>query len=155
MTVAVTTAGVEDAPLVHQIMRAAFAEHAGSLNPPSGATTETVADVRAALEKHGGVIAWDSATPVGSARFELGTRHLYIGRLAVPPEYRGRGVGSAMTQFLEDFARESDLDFVQVGVRTSLPQNLVFFQRLGYTTVLVQPHPRGPDRIATLVKRLR
>ena len=48
----ITNATEEDAPLVYEIMQAAFAEYRGVLNPPSGVYAETV-------EKTDGMLAPD------------------------------------------------------------------------------------------------
>jgi ribosomal protein S18 acetylase RimI-like enzyme len=150
----IVPATLDDAELMRQIMQAAFAEYAGVLRPESGAHTESTEAVRQTLARGGGVLAWIGTEAAGAARYEPRGRFLYIGRVAVLPAYRGRGIASAMMLYLEGVARELGLPAVQVGVRMSLPSNLALYQGLGYELIDVQPHPRGPDRVGTLVKRL-
>ena len=135
-------------------MQEAFAEYAGVLQPPSGAHDETAGDVRRVLARGGGVLAWLEETAAGAARYEPRHGALYVGRVAVLPAYRGRGIASAMMRHLEDVARSLGLARMEVGVRMSLPSNLALYRRLGYELVDVQPHPRGPDRVGTLTKHL-
>lgn len=142
--VRVALAGEDEAPLVYAIMMAAFEEFRGNLEPPSSAHDETIAHVRRAMASGGAVLAWDEGTAVGSARFQPRPDHLYVGRLAVLPASRGRGVAAALMAFLADHARRLGLPEVRVEVRQSLPGNVAFFRRLGFQTVSEQPHPRGP-----------
>jgi GNAT superfamily N-acetyltransferase len=147
-------AASDDAELMRRIMQEAFAEYIGVLRPESGAHTETAEDVRSVLALGGGILAWLGDDAVGAARYERRAACLYVRRVAVLPAYRGRGVASAMMRHLERVAHELGLPAMQVGVRMSLPGNLALYRRLGYELVDVQPHPRGPDRVGTLIKPL-
>jgi ribosomal protein S18 acetylase RimI-like enzyme len=155
VAVRITFVEVADAALVHRLMREAFAEYDGVLEPPSGALTETVADVTAAIVAGGAVVAWRGEVAVASARYQAEADHLSIGRVAVPPVYRGRGLARAMMTFLEDHGRALGLPEARVGVRRSLPDNIALYERLGYRIVSEEPHPRGPAFTSvTMVKRL-
>jgi ribosomal protein S18 acetylase RimI-like enzyme len=83
--------------------------------------SETVDDVRAAIAKGGAVLAWEDGEAVGSARYQWYPDHLYIGRVAVIPAYRGKGVGSALMRRIEEIARERGCGEIRLGVRMSLP----------------------------------
>ncbi|MBZ0278384.1 MAG: GNAT family N-acetyltransferase [Anaerolineae bacterium] len=150
----ITLATAEDALLVHRLMCEAFAEYIGVLNPPSGANRETVEDVLDAMAQGGALIAWDGETPVGSARFRLDPDELYIGRVAVPPAYRQRGVAKVIMRHMEEVARHHGRYRLHVGVRMSLPSNIRLYQSLGYRIAEIGDHPKGPDRVATMIKEL-
>ena len=149
----VVQARPDDAALVHRIMRAAFAEYLGVLDPPSGSNDETVEDVRRAIASGGALLAWDGDVAVGSARYEPREDVLYVGRVSVLPEYRRKGVASALMQHAELIARQRGLSAVEVGVRASLPSNVGLYQQLGFVLTRVDPHPRGPDQSICMVKR--
>jgi len=153
-TLRITRGGVEQAAMIHRIMLESFAEYIGVLDPPSGSTSETLEEVERVLRHGGAVIAWESDIPIGAGRFITYTEHLYVGRLAVLPPFRGRGIGSAIMEYMEGIARELGLPAVGVSVRKSLPRNLSLYRRLGYEIVSVEPHPRGPDETILLVKTL-
>lgn len=154
MPLRIELATAEQAHLVHQTMRAAYAEYDGVLIPPSGALRETVADVEAAMSKGGAVLVWDGGEAVGSARFEARHDHLYIGRVSVVPSHRGHGIGAALMQRIEVIARERGVGTIQLVVRNSLPENLAFYHRLGYTTLKIEPHEKGGDNVVTMGKAL-
>jgi GNAT superfamily N-acetyltransferase len=150
----ITAAQPDEAAIVHHIMQEAFAEYRDILQPPSGSHAETVADVQRAIVEGGAVLVWDGDVPVASARYRREPDHLYVGRVAVLPAYRRRGIASLVMRWMEEQARRWNKSSVRVGVRMSLPGNLALYEKLGYRMVEVQPHPRGPDRVATLVKQL-
>ncbi len=140
----VTLATIDDAPLVHRIMIAAFEEYRGVLEPPSSTHNETVEDVRRAFDAGGATLAWVDDEAVGSARFQPRPNYLYVGRVSTLPDWRGRGIASALMTFLAGHARTLALPEVRVEVRLSLPSNVALYRRLGFHTVSEQPHPRGP-----------
>jgi ribosomal protein S18 acetylase RimI-like enzyme len=154
MTLRIELATPEQAHLVHQAMRDAYAEYDGTLIPPSGALRETIADVQQAMTKGGALLAWDDGEVVGSARFETYPDYLYIGRVGVTPAYRGKGVGSALMRRIEEIARERGFRQIQLIVRMSLPENLDFYRHLGYEVTKTEPHPTGEAMVAYMGKQL-
>jgi ribosomal protein S18 acetylase RimI-like enzyme len=143
------------AELVLRLAVAAFEEFRETLVPPPGILAERVEDVAAYIERGGAVIAWEDETAVGSARFHPEADHLYIGRVAVPPEHRRRGIASAIMQFLEAHALSLGLHETRVEVRQALPSNVALYESLGYVPISTQPHPRVPTAMTVkLAKRL-
>lgn len=140
----VVLAEMAEAPLAHRIMQEAFEEYRGVLEPPSSVHTETVEEVQRAFATGGAVLAWEGDLAVGSARFQPRPDYLYVGRVSVLPDWRGRGIGAAMMTALESHARALGLPEIRVEVRLSLPSNVALYRRLGYRTISEQPHPRGP-----------
>jgi len=140
----VTSATPDDAPLVRAIMLAAFEQFRGTLQPPSSALDETVEDTRRAIAAGGAALAWVDGLAAGSVRYVPRAEYLYVGRLAVLPAFRGRGVAAALLVSMEQQARSIGLSEVRVEVRLALAENVTFFRRLGFGTVSEQPHPRGP-----------
>lgn len=142
-----------DAALVHALTQAAFATLAGRIEPPSSAHRETMADVAEALAGGGGGIATVEGAAVGSVRFRPEPDHLYVGRVAVDPAQRGRGVARALMAFAERETARLGLPETRVQVRRSLTGNVAMFERLGYRVVDEQPHPNNPAAsVLTLAK---
>jgi ribosomal protein S18 acetylase RimI-like enzyme len=135
------------ADLVFRLAVAAFEEFRATLVPPPGILAETVEDVAAYIQRGGAVIAWDGDVAVGSARFHREPDHLYVGRVAVPPEFRRRGIASELMRFLETHARSLGLPETRVEVRMALPSNIALYESLGYLPISYQPHPRVPSAV--------
>jgi len=153
MRVTVRSAGVDEAHAVLSIMQVAFEEYRGRLDPPSGALSETIDDVRAAISGGGAFLAFSSDIAVGSARFRLSPGYVYAGR-AVLPAYRGKGVAGALMAAIEASARAHGVAEVRVGVRGSLPANRRLYEKLGYRVLSSRPYETGTDVDITLSKEL-
>jgi ribosomal protein S18 acetylase RimI-like enzyme len=147
-----------DAALVLALTLAAYEEYRGALVPESGVFGETLALVRSqiagrppaagrsrgeavghALAASGAVVASVGGVAVGCARWAIRTdeapgapAYLYVGRVAVVPEQRRRGIASALMAWCEDLATRRGLREVRLGVRLSLPRNEALYRRLGY-----------------------
>lgn len=76
------------------------------------------------------VLARVGGTPVGTARLVTVDAYVAkIGRVAVLPDYRGRGIASAMVQLVSEYAkRESRNTLVLDSQLTAMP----LYERLGF-----------------------
>ena len=146
-------ARTEEAALVHRLTQQAFDEYRGRLKPPSSAHDETQAMVATALEQGGALLAFIDGAAVGAARFVPEDDHLYIGRVAVLPEWRGKGIAMALMLALEQQARRLGLGAIELGVRESLPSNVRLYGKLGYTVIRREPHRRNPDFISLQMRK--
>lgn len=146
-------ARAEDATLVHRLTQAAFEEYRGQLEPPSAALDETEAMVATALAKGGVLLAFVGDEAAGAARYLPEDDHLYIGRVAVPPAWRGKGIAIALMMALEERARTLDFAAIELGVRESLPSNVRLYQKLGYAVLRRDQHPRNPNFISLRMRK--
>jgi ribosomal protein S18 acetylase RimI-like enzyme len=134
-------AGEADAEAVAAIIRAAFEEYRGRLDPPSGALAETADTVREKMRTAQAVLALAGEVPVGCVFFRPEEGRLYLFRLAVLPGRRGRGLGRALLAHAEERARELGLPRVRLGVRAALARQIAFYEGLGYRRVGDGTHP--------------
>jgi ribosomal protein S18 acetylase RimI-like enzyme len=146
-------ARADEAALVHHLTQLAFEEYRGRLEPPSSAHDETASVVAAALAKGGAVLAFIEDQAVGAARYKPEDGHLYIGRVAVPPAWRGKGIAVALMLALEDRARDSGMAAIELEVRESLPSNVALYSKLGYTVLRRDQHPRNRDFISLRMRK--
>ncbi len=129
-----------DAPTLLQLMLTAFQEYEGALDPPSAAHKETVESVLARLASGAAVMATVDGTPAGFAFYQPRDSHLYFSRLSVLPQFRRRGIGRALIEYVEQRARETRLAGVQLGVRVQLPHLLARYERAGYRITKYMTH---------------
>jgi ribosomal protein S18 acetylase RimI-like enzyme len=147
--------GASQAELVLRLAIEAFVEFRDTLVPPPGILRESIDDVARSIRTGGAIVAWDGDVPVGSARFHLAPDHLSVGRVAVPPAFRRRGIASAMMRFIEDHARSLGYTETRVQVRQALPSNVALYESLGYYQISADPHPNVPEAtVLTLAKQL-
>ena len=144
----------DDIPSIVRVTRAAFEEYTGWLNPPSGAPNETPEKVRAKLASGSGVLALIGDWVVGSVYYNAEAEYVYLGRLAVLPKYRGRGIGTALVAEVERRARELGLARVRLGVRVALPHLRVLYERLGYQVYQERYHEGFTEPTYLMMEKL-
>ena len=154
VSIEIKHAGSGDAPLVHAIIQAAFAEYIGAIPVPPGAMNETLPEVEQAISEGRVLLAWHDTEAVGTARYELRPDYLYVGRVAVLPTHRRRGIGKALMAHVEQMAPTLGRTRVRLGTRQSMPANLAFYEQLGYNVVGTEPHSKGLDTNVWLEKEL-
>jgi len=142
----------DEAQIIHQITLDAFEPSCTFLDPPSGALSETLEELQTLTANNGAVIALLDNQPAGACRIVIHQDHVYCGRLGVFPSMQGKGVGTAILNFLEDEARKRNLPEVRLATRERLTSNMEFYQRLGYIPGYRCQHPRGTDMVVELSK---
>ncbi len=121
--------------MVARTIRAAFAEYAGRLTPPSLALSETSASVLQVMAHGGAFVAERGGQVTGCVLYQHRGDHLYFSRLSVRPECRGRGLARALTVVVEERALASGLGCVRLSVRRELHENRAMYARFGYRHV--------------------
>ena len=122
------------------VVHAAVEQYRDTLDPPSGAHGETEETIGQKMLKGGAVVATYEDRIVGCAFWEAEESWLYVGRLAVLPEYRRTGVGSRLLQWIEDLAIRHGHGRVQLGVRLALPGLKDYYARKGYGVIRYGSH---------------
>ena len=147
--------GDADFAPVLALIHACFAPMAVRINPPSSADRLTVADLAAtartsevwAMDDMGRLIAVVILTPKPG--------HLYVGKLAIDPDFRRQGVARQLIGHAASRARALGLPELRLETRVELAENHQTFQALGFHEVTRSAHP-GFDRptSVTFAKRL-
>ncbi len=129
-----------DAPTIVSLIHSAFEEYRTLLVPPSGVYNESVESVREKIKTGGWVIAESNEQAVGCVWYENRGDYVYLGRLAVLPEYRQQGIASALIQYVEAKAIELGIPRVQLGVRLKLTVQRAAYERRGYHIIEYKTH---------------
>jgi len=84
-------------------------------------------------------------------------RFLYVDRIAVSADRRGHGVGRALYEGAERYAKDDDLPVLacEVNTRPPNPTSMAFHMKLGFVQVGTQDTDGGAKTVAMLVKTLR
>lgn len=142
----VRTATSDDVADVLRVTHAAFEDYRAEV-PDYGALRETEDDVADWLVRGAILVAVRERALVGAVRvaaWEEGD--WYVGRLAVPSGGPG-SVGSRLMGEAEEFARRRGAKGVRLGVITSRPKLLRYYQRRGYVvieTIKIDDRPDHP-----------
>jgi tRNA threonylcarbamoyladenosine biosynthesis protein TsaE len=139
--IVIRAAAPREAAVVLDVMRCAFAEYRGVLKPESSVFAETEALIAGKLEGGGGLLAIENERPVGCIIAEARGDRGYLGRLAVDPALRRRGLARRLMLAGEGFVRDRGLKVAEVQVRIALAGNIALFQALGYREAARRSHP--------------
>jgi predicted N-acetyltransferase YhbS len=131
---------IDQAEGILTVIVAAFEQYREVLDPPSGVFRETTDSIRQKLEQGGGFVAGDNSQIVGAVLYQPYSDYMYLGRLAVLPEYRGRQIASQLVDRVEQAALERHLCRSQLCVRIALTGNQQLFERLGYRIISYHNH---------------
>lgn len=141
-SISLRDATAADVPVITATIRAAFEEYRGVLNPPSGSHNESEEAVAQKLAKGGGLLAYVDDTLAGVVLYyPEADGSVYLGRLAVLPEYRQCGVGRALVNEVETRTKQAGYSRLRLGVRVQLPRNRAFFEKLGFHIISYESHP--------------
>ena len=121
-----------DAAVIADLVRRAFSAQSVQTNPPSSALKETPATITHELSLGGGAVVLDAAALVGAVLWKEEEGSLYVGRLAVDPSQRRRGIARILMAECEREARRRGLTRMHLGVRLELEDNRRLFLSCGF-----------------------
>jgi ribosomal protein S18 acetylase RimI-like enzyme len=154
MTIEITSASADEASILHDITRRAFAEYVGLLNPTPACLTETVREVAAAVRRGGAIIARIDGVAAASARYEVVDGHLYVSRVAVLPAYRGCGLAGELMHAMDQIAESLGVGSLQLQTRLNLPRNIRLYEKLGYRVIDTWQSDSGADVQVLMEKQM-
>lgn len=79
-----------------------------------------------------GALVFDAGDP----DYTIPGKRVYVSRMIVKKEYRGRGIGSEILQFLINKAKEMDYHEITLGVDKDNTTALHLYNKFGFTEVL-------------------
>jgi GNAT superfamily N-acetyltransferase len=126
-------------PELHLLVQGAFGVLA--IDPPSSVLKETVADFAARLACETVLVAEADRRLIGSVFCAPQRDALYVGRLAVAPDWRRRGVAGALIEAARNEARRIGAKRITLRARIALPDNVALFRRHGFVIVGEESHP--------------
>lgn len=142
--------GSVDAAAILQLIRTAFAYMDGRIDPPSSMHRLTEADI---VEKARSAEVWlIGAPPVACVFLTPRTDALYIGKLAVAADQRGKGLARALITTAEKRAQALGLGWLELETRVELIENQATFRALGFHETGRSAHA-GYDRPTSVTFR--
>jgi ribosomal protein S18 acetylase RimI-like enzyme len=142
----------DDWTALHALLARCFGPMEGRIDPPSSFVAMTPESLRAKVADETLILALDAAALVGCAFCAPKGETLYLGKLAVAPEYRGRGLLRRMLAEAEAIARARGLSALTLQTRVELTENHATFAALGFRQTGTEAHD-GYDRPTSLVFR--
>lgn len=132
------------------LIRSEFAYMEGVIDPPSSMHHLTEADI--ALQALGGEVWAIGLPPLACMFLTVKGDWLYLGKLAVQADQRGKGHARALVETAMARALAQGLSGVELQTRIELTANHATFAALGFTEIGRSAH-KGYDRPTTLTFR--
>ena len=123
---------VDDIPEMTEVIKAAFAEYQGKLEPPSRAEKKSPEVVRQELEHGNALVIEAKAKIIACVFYKPKGDFVYLERLSVLPEYRGQGLASQLIKEVENRARKTGARGLSLSVRLVLTKQQDLYKRLGF-----------------------
>ena len=137
------------------LLRLAFVEFIALYTPDGfAATTPTAARIRERWSEGPVWVALDGERVVGTVAVMATPTGLYMRSMAVAPEARGRGVGRALLEQVEGFARAHGQARVYLSTTPFLDEAIRLYQRAGFVRVGEGPKALRGTPLFTMEKRL-
>jgi predicted N-acetyltransferase YhbS len=111
------------------------------IDPPSSVLQESEADFVARLQDETAFVAEAHGELIGSVFCAMEEDAFCIGRLAVAPAWRRRGVATALIEAAKDEAKRRGAARMTLGARIALSGNVALFRRHGFAVVAETCHP--------------
>jgi ribosomal protein S18 acetylase RimI-like enzyme len=111
------------------------------IDPPSSVLKETEADFAARLRDETCFIVEADRRLIASMFCKQDGDALYVGRLAVAPEFRRRGIANRLIEAAKAEARRLGAKRLTLGCRIALVSNLALFRSHGFAIVRETCHP--------------
>ena len=154
MTIEIKRIGGEfgDWQALLDLIREAFSYMDGVIDPPSSAHRLTLDNLRRKAETGPIFGAFDGKTLLGCVVLTEEADHVYLGKLAVAEQARGKGVGKALVQAAEAFAAARGKPVLELQTRIELTDNHRTFAGLGFVETARTAH-EGYDRPTSITFR--
>jgi N-acetylglutamate synthase-like GNAT family acetyltransferase len=150
--IVVAPPGFSDWVGVLALLHSAYAYMASRIDPPSSLLRMDARQLEQKARDEVLIVALADQRLVGCAFAQLRPDCIYVGKLAVAAELRGRGVARRIFEAAEDLARAHARARLELETRIELIENHRTFAALGFAKVGESSHP-GFERPTSITMR--
>lgn len=143
----------EDFGPVLALIRGAFADMDGRIDPPSSMHRLTEADLARAATTGEVWVVEEDGRPIATATLDFSQNRVYLGKLAVRGDWRRKGLARALVRRARRRAKDLGLPAVEIRTRIELTENHRAFEAMGFVRAGESAHP-GYDRPTSVLYRL-
>lgn len=137
-----------------ELILSAFAYMDGVIDPPSSAYRLTVDNLARKAGAERGFAIYADGKPVACMFCDPRPDCLYVGKLAIDPQWQGKGLGRKLVAHARTLARELGYDEIELQTRVELTGNHRFFEGLGFVKTGEDAH-EGYDRPTSIRMRMK
>lgn len=130
-----------DAAKILGLIKLAFQEQCGRIDPPSSMTRLAVGDIKDHLANQMAFVIERGDMPVACLFGTQKPTALYISKLSVHPDARGMGYAKTLINAAEARAQNLGLPHLELISRRELSENHAMFRHLGFEKFAEGSHP--------------
>jgi len=131
------------------LIQTAFSYMEERIDPPSSMRFLDVDNLKKKAQSETLILAYDKRKLVGCVFANDLPKSLYIGKLAISPDYQGQGLGQQLVAACAGLAKQKGLKTLQLQTRIELVENQQYFRKLGFIKTAEGSH-EGYDRITNI-----
>ena len=139
----------EDWAAIRALVLRAFAVMDGRIDPPSSLTRWDAGTFAETVCDGCGFVAVEAARPVGFVAGTVEDGALYLGKLAVDPDRRGRGIARGLIDMAAAEAARRGLPRLRLKCRIEMVETQAAFRAMGFSETGRSAHP-GFDRATSV-----
>jgi GNAT superfamily N-acetyltransferase len=152
MRITVSPQGFSAWPELLSLLRESFAYMDGRIEPPSSLTTMGIEEFKVKAAEEVLIVAHAGQQLIGCAFADLREDCVYVGKVAVAPSARSKGVARSLFEAADELARRHGKRFLELQTRVELTENHATFGALGFRKVAETAHP-GYTRPTSITMR--
>ncbi len=137
---------------LHRLLVDCFSYMEARIDPPSSLTRMTARTLQEKAKEETFIVIWAEDALVACGFFNELPDALYLGKLAVRNDMRGRGLLRRMTETAEQLATDKGKPTLELQVRIELTENHRTFAALGFVQTGTTAHA-GYDRPTSITMR--
>ena len=146
--------GLSDWEGLHALLHECFAYMESRIDPPSSLHRMSPAALCEKANEETLVIVLDGGALIGCGYLKVTAHMIYLGKLAVRPTHRKRGILRKMIEIAVDMARDEGKSSLELETRIELVENHNTFAALGFTKSAENRH-EGFDRTTSITMTRR
>lgn len=123
-----------------RLIRLSFAYMEGRVDPPSSMTRLAPETIAAQARNHEIWVIEDQGAPVACMFLTMKPDRMYLGKLAVAPTHRGKGLARRLIGQAEHRARIQGLPLLELQTRVELLENHATFTAMGFAQTGASAH---------------
>lgn len=139
---------------LHRLLTVSFSYMDGRVDPPSSLNSMVPDDLRRKAMEECLVVVFHGDELVACGFLTEAGDSIYLGKLAVSPNFRRRGILRRMVELAEDMAFRQGRSWLELQTRIELTENHRIFEALGFAKVRETAHP-GFEQPTSITMRKR
>ena len=132
----------QDWQTILALLHTCFAYMEDRIDPPSSLHNLTPADIQRQAEDEILLLVFDAdQTPIACTFLTEKPDCLYLGKMAVHPDHRGKGIAQALIDTSSNLAQSLGHTKLRLQTRIELTENHAIFAHLGFSKTAEGTHP--------------